>query len=687
MVFDPNNLITRITEGGPPSVDPSTREKIAVLLQHALVPGAKPARIFVRTNTLLRPQEMTAFLRPTETHSVQVESDGPNSFRVFLYQPTGVVGWVTLMPLDSTVGADLVLRCDHSVLTIETDKRPARVPGPSEPVTPLIAGPSEPVTPLIVMDDVPLIIAIRNLARQINLEYSLDPGIQMFQCGPKGELRPQPSVSIRWENVTARQALVALLANNGLVLVEHSTTGTPRIYERDPCKEVFAEPAVRQQLDKWWKDTLRSQERAFHGPNLKSPMNFRIALQPPTPIRPTHIALRSDETPSTRVIEDFFSDHSVRIETAGSNAFRIFLRQPEACTAAELLAWSNRLEPDFEVIREGLKRPYAQVGGNYDRPSTVPIPNFVSTRTLAQTLAARAQAHLLVGEPDKALRDLTLLHQMSRLFEAKPAGRPITLVGAMINVAITGLYVQAVADGFQLHAWQEPQLAALQQQLREVNLMAPVAEALRLEQAWPSRTLDITPARELIPLLVSFESRDKSLWEMLKEKPALFTLFCMPRGWKEQNKVVHARLLQMMIESYDSTNQIISPRKLAVYGDEVNAMVNRGVSPYRFIAAMITPSFVRCNQTTARNQTSVNEAAVACALERHRVAHGHYPETLDALAPQFKLPHDVINGQPLKYHRTGDGDFSLYSIGWNETDDGGADIDINNGDWVWPPKS
>jgi hypothetical protein len=71
---------------------------------------------------------------------------------------------------------------------------------------------------------------------------------------------------------------------------------------------------------------------------------------------------------------------------------------------------------------------------------------------------------------------------------------------------------------------------------------------------------------------------------------------------------------------------------------------------------------------------------------------GAYPESLDALAPQFiaKLPHDVINGQPLKYHRTTDGRFILYSVGWNETDDGGivglkesGSVDINMGDWVW----
>jgi hypothetical protein len=44
----------------------------------------------------------------------------------------------------------------------------------------------------------------------------------------------------------------------------------------------------------------------------------------------------------------------------------------------------------------------------------------------------------------------------------------------------------------------------------------------------------------------------------------------------------------------------------------------------------------------------------------------------------------------LHYRRTADGQFALYSVGWNETDDGGVvglnkdgGVDINQGDWVW----
>ena len=103
--------------------------------------------------------------------------------------------------------------------------------------------------------------------------------------------------------------------------------------------------------------------------------------------------------------------------------------------------------------------------GDYSQPYEIPIPNFVTVRAVAQMLAQRAQCYLLLGQPDKALEELTLMHDLCRLLEGAPTGKPMTLVAAMINVAVTGLYVDTIAEGFQWHAWQEPQLAALQEQL------------------------------------------------------------------------------------------------------------------------------------------------------------------------------------------------------------------------------
>jgi hypothetical protein len=105
------------------------------------------------------------------------------------------------------------------------------------------------------------------------------------------------------------------------------------------------------------------------------------------------------------------------------------------------------------------------------------------------------------------------------------------------------------------------------------------------------------------------------------------------------------------------------------------------------------PAVSRSAERFGRAQAGFDLALVACALERHRLLTGQYPDTLDALTSPFlaKIPPDLITGQPLKYHRTEDGQFLLYSVGWNVTDDGGTvgltprrqTFDPRKGDWVW----
>ncbi len=108
-------------------------------------------------------------------------------------------------------------------------------PAESDAVGSASAGQPAAVIPLIVMDDVPLTDAIRNLARQAGLNYMLDPKIGYGQLGPDGKPAAQPNVSIRWENVTAEQALNALLNNYSLQMVEDPKSKIARVTIKDPA--------------------------------------------------------------------------------------------------------------------------------------------------------------------------------------------------------------------------------------------------------------------------------------------------------------------------------------------------------------------------------------------------------------------------------------------------------------------
>lgn len=94
--------------------------------------------------------------------------------------------------------------------------------------------PAAVVIPTIVMDEVPLTDAIKNLARQAGLNYILDPKVTFGPPEPDGKVAI-PNISIRWENVTAEQALTTLLTTYGLQLIEDPKTKIARITVRDPA--------------------------------------------------------------------------------------------------------------------------------------------------------------------------------------------------------------------------------------------------------------------------------------------------------------------------------------------------------------------------------------------------------------------------------------------------------------------
>ena len=116
------------------------------------------------------------------------------------------------------------------------------------------------------------------------------------------------------------------------------------------------------------------------------------------------------------------------------------------------------------------------------------------------------------------------------------------------------------------------------------------------------------------------------------------------------------------------------------------------MTPYDVIAPLSISADDKITDSTLVAENNIALAVTACALERCRLAHGGYPETLAELVPAYldAVPRDVIDGQPLRYRRLADGTFQLYSVGLNGTDDNGAlsewktDEGRRTGDWCWP---
>jgi hypothetical protein len=428
------------------------------------------------------------------------------------------------------------------------------------------------------------------------------------------------------------------------------------------------------------------------GATMSASVGYTLVARPVKELRPVHLELQAGSALNLKDIAAVFPSNSIpplpqvadwkssnlKVAAADTNVFRIWLGSP-AYGAADYLEWTSPLTNDLNVLRAALERPYVRIDGDYQQPFQIPIPNFVRMRMAAQLLSQRAQCYLLSGQPEEAWHELKLLRDMCRLLHTEPGGKPMTLVAAMIETAITGLYTGIVNDGLRLHAWREPELVAIQKQLAEVNLVSGLEESLRFEGAAISHTLETMGPRKLRDLM-SLSSRPPTLWERIKQPFEL-----APRGWVYQNMAFIVSFNHEMRGTVSSRENLVLPHAADLQLKQLNKTLNH-VSPYNFLGALTIPNIAKATQTLARNQTLANEAQIACGLERYRLAQGHYPETLKELVPQFleHVPRDIIGGQELKYHRTGEQKYLLYSVGWNERDDGGVPaMTITEGDWVW----
>jgi hypothetical protein len=364
-----------------------------------------------------------------------------------------------------------------------------------------------------------------------------------------------------------------------------------------------------------------------------------------------------------------------------------FAAQPQTPARDVLLALS-KWDSAVEELRQASHRPYSNLPLNYEEGFNAAgtlLPFLAELKRCSQVLKLRASAELADGQSEKALNDAKSLLYLNNSLRNSPF-----LISHLVRIAIVAIGLQPIWEGLAKHEWSDEQLVTLETELGKLDFLADYEFAMRGERAFA---------------IASFENQRRTR-EMISATDSgyvtnkLFSL--MPSAFFYQNELAIARMQQQwLLPLVDTNSRIVSPAALQRAENSVQAE-QKHYSPYKVQALMLFPAISSSVLQFACAQAAVDLARVACALERYRLVHGEYPETLDALAPQFieKLPHDIIGGQPsqgsgpasqpLHYRRTDDGQFILYSVGWNGTDDGGqviltkgGSVDREKGDWVW----
>lgn len=369
-----------------------------------------------------------------------------------------------------------------------------------------------------------------------------------------------------------------------------------------------------------------------------------------------------------------------------------YFQLPETVSATpgrDVLLALDKFSTRLQQVRLAAARPHARFDINYEDGFAALLPHLAHMKSICQYLRLRSSALLAEGDSATALKDIQLALRITDAIHDEP-----TLISHLVQIACVSITLNNIWEGLADHRWNDAQLLALNRALTKVDFLSSYQAGMDGERYFEAWSIDFVQKRRDWRMFVnSVEGGEQQpgLGQKVLDAVGRLNLQLAPAGWFDQNKCSLGRMQRDLIRpSVDVAKRLVLP-ELTRRADA--AMQGWRPTPYNLFAGMLMPALSKAAQKTALAQTHVNEVRIAIALERHRLAHNQYPETLLTLSPDFitELPRDIINGQPLKYRRSEDGSFILYSVGWNGSDEGGEVVpvknsarpDIEKGDWVW----
>lgn len=327
--------------------------------------------------------------------------------------------------------------------------------------------------------------------------------------------------------------------------------------------------------------------------------------------------------------------------------------------AVDILKALERLEGTLSEVRAASARPKARWSIKPAPDSFEFMPLSGVLRECCMALSVRARALLALDRPDEALAELRHIVRACESLEQYPG-----LFAGLNRNALCNLMLEAVEQGMQEGKWQTRHLTEISSDIRKLNRFSDIKFCLDSDRVYWNLYLDRLVAaspRELGRQLTGFYGGNKILG----------VVFSMsPRGWIRRNQIQLNRL-------YD-----IDSAEIDLASETVNSQFSRSESLSREHSSSVVvplyhhlahPAF-QASFRFIEGHNHARQVEILCALVSYREAHGALPESLEQLVPAYlnHVPHDIMDGKPMRYRRNEDGGCVIWSIGKNRVDDGGV---------------
>ncbi len=289
---------------------------------------------------------------------------------------------------------------------------------------------------------------------------------------------------------------------------------------------------------------------------------------------------------------------------------------------------------DFAPLIAAADRPRARFPIDYTRIYP-PLPHLRYVQALGDWLAIHAMAALSSGDHEGAAVDLLLIIRLADSVRDEPF-----LASLQTRRHLLALASGCVRVGIAWDAWSDEQLTRFTEAFSQPRLLADLARALRGERAQLNAAVD-----------ASLTKKDPAA-----TPPPELTRWLGPDLAQLDPRALRAR-------------QIAANTALQADIDRLTGTPAPENTPPTPAPPGLPPLLASEIRLTLQIQTYLAQAAVACALERHRLLHGTYPEKLSDLVPALleSLP-EPGTGSAWEYTRPAGDTFQLTAPGWDPAD-------------------
>lgn len=324
-------------------------------------------------------------------------------------------------------------------------------------------------------------------------------------------------------------------------------------------------------------------------------------------------------------------------------------------------------EPYLPEIEEAAARPSGRYPIAYERNVGVRLSHLWSFTDLAKVLSLRAVTRMAGGDSAGAAGDLALMLKIAGFLKAEPL-----LISHLVRSSIFVLSVNAFWECTARGTWSEGDLAHLQMAFSRPDPLADFARSLRGERAmindWFASTGLWNEEWRAMDSMSGDDTTPRSYPGLLGP--------VFPRGFLLSDVALYNRKLQAAIDLLERGAPDL-PALLEALRSEPHSRFTHPLTSVSF-PVFVTPA-LRFFDTA----DMLRLAATACALERHRLAEGDFPPSLDALVPRFldAVPVNAATKEPLRYERLSSVDFRLSTpaistVGWTKRM-------THDGNFVW----